>query len=287
MQHGLEHVFMSFTNYLPNNMDEDQKDVQEIETPEVETPTNELLDEISERTKKEFEKLKESNKQLKEEIKAMKDVISSLTPDPVEQTPETTPIPQAQDFKNINQEDINKVYEGLIDDQGFLDGNKLMETLETMDSRTKKAEEISERVAKQAELERIAREGEIKSQEIKDLHEKYPSLDPDSESFDRDFYDAVRNEMIGQMFEGGQDPQKAADKWFNKLYSQDDMNKKEKESVEKAEDNKRNINATMPRSSALKGFYAKEESETLRQNIRTGKKGALAELLRRREQGKA
>lgn len=259
-------------------MDEDKKD------PVV---TEEVKDEVKkDRTGEQFEKLTDSNKTLKAENEQLKDLVSALTPDPVpdEQTKKEVVVPQAQQYNNLSQSDIDETYKSMIDEQGYLDGNRLMATLKSMDERVKQAEQVSESVRRQAEAERVAREENNKSKEVESLHAKYPELDPkNSDIFDREFYDLVRNEMVGQLLDGKQDPLAAADKWADKRA----MNKADKEKKEQADEAKSQINTGMPRSTQERGHYEKQESDSLRTSIQAGKRGALAEMLRRREQGKA
>lgn len=242
------------------------------------------VEEEKDRTSQQFEKLTDHNKQLKQENEALKDLVSSLTPDPapdVQGNP--VQIPQAQSFQNLSQDKIDDVYKAMIDEQGYLDGNKLIETLQRLDARAKQAEDTAARIARQVDQERIAKDEEYRSREAQQLHEKYPELDPkNTEGFNRRFYDAVRNEMIGQMLEGKQDPLAAADKW-----AELSMKKAEKEKQRETENAKAQINSSMPRGSYNETHYGSAENETLRQGVLQNKKGALAEMLRRREQGKA
>lgn len=263
---------------------------QTAATEEVVTPVaTEQQDQPKDRTSEQFDKLTGSNKQLKQENEALKDVIASLTPDPVPdmQTLDPVVIPQAQEYKNLSQKEIDGVYSSMIDEQGYLDGNKLISTLKGMDDRVKQAELRADQIARQAAAERTAREEMSRSKEAEELHNKYPHLDPNSEVFDKVFYDAVRNEMIGQMLDGKQDPMAAADKWAPKFISEPQSMKKEEEKKQQADEAKSNINANIPRSGNSRGYYDNSETETLREGIMSGKRGALAEMLRRREQGKA
>lgn len=261
---------------------DDKKQIEEAKTEEVVTTQEE--NEEKDRTAEQFDKLKGHNTQLKQENEALKDLVSSLTPAPAEDPQgQKVEVPQSQDFKNLPQEKIDEVYTSMIDDQGYLDGNKLMETLKRLDDRAKQAEDTAQRIARQVEQEKIARDEEYRSREAQQLHERYPELNPkNTDIFNRKFYDAVKNEMIGQMLEGKQDPLAAADKW-----AELSMTKATKEKQKETEDAKAHINSSMPRGSHTPQAYNSVENEALRQGVMQNKKGALAEMLRRREQGKA
>lgn len=248
------------------------------------------------RTSEQFEKLTKSNKELKKERDKYKNVLESLTPEKPRSTPQqryqapTNRAPSASQFQNLSQQDIDSQFKAMVDEDGYLDGNRLKDILVGLDQRAKKAELKAERVAIQAQKEREARQQAQKSEKMRLVHQQYPQLDPESDQFDEDYYDAVRNELIGQMMEGREDPMEAAKKWHGRFYKdsqekeqQEMPTKKEKQEAEEKQEQKRQINATRPRSSSMAGYYADEEEEALRQKVRKGKKGALAEALRRHE----
>ncbi len=279
-------------------MSEDTKNPKEekveehVEEHVEETPkeTKEEPKEEKDRTTEQFEKLTESNKELKEERDKYKNLLDSLKPTRVPETIKyEEPInkaPQKKDFKNLEQEDIDEVFESMKDGEGYLDGNKLLDTLKSMDKRAKAAEKLAKQTRVHLEKMKVAEENKRETEIMKRVHEKYPQLDPENTEvkFDGEFFDAVRNELIGQMMEGEQDPLKAADKWASKFITQEEpeMKKEEKEAQEKKEEQKKEINATRPRSPSMTGYYADEEDEVLRKKIQRGKKGALGEYLKRK-----
>lgn len=240
------------------------------------------------RTAEQFEKLKESNQELKKERDHYRNVLDSLTPEaatPTQraQAPQT---PQADGYTHLKQEDIDAVYTQMVDADGYLDGGKLVNTLKEMDSRARAAEQRALQIEQHLKLREEAETQARKTELMRKVHELYPQLDPErAETFDAEFYDAVRNELIGQIMTSGQeDPMAAAEKWSKKLYRDIEMDKKEKAIKEEKQEQKAQINATNLRSPSLKGYYEKAEEGDLREKIKHGKKGALAELLRRRGQ---
>ncbi|GIW70203.1 MAG: hypothetical protein KatS3mg101_0950 [Patescibacteria group bacterium] len=101
---------------------------------------------------------------------------------------------------------------------------------------------------------------------MREVHAKYPQIDPESDQFNETMWVAVRNEIIGQWSETGvEDPMAAADKWYKILYG-----KKDKEDVE---EKKAQINATI--SQAPRSPTTKDHS----QKLRTGTLQDQAEVL--------
>lgn len=280
-----------------NNLPDNQQQV----------PSNEKgsFSDSKDRTSEQFEKLKQSNQELKAERdqalaenKEYQSVLDSVMPDPnsipsnVTRQNYQTPInqaPSAQSFQNLNQQQVNQAFQSMIDEDGYLDGNKLLQNLNAMDQRAKQAEERAERVERQFQ-QKVQQDNEtIKSQTAKTLHEKYPMLDPENkEQFNPDFWEAVRDRMVSQLVHNGkEDPLVAASELAKTYYPNmfeggDNMGKKQV--ARDAENKKKQINATRPRSSMNIGYFANEEEDALIAQVRQGKKGSVAELLRRRNQ---
>ena len=280
--------------------DEDNKKTPETpeETSQEDTKSEETKEEpkedkqdtkdkrIADHNAKQAEKLVETNKELKQDKdkseEKYQNLLDSLKPE--EEVPQQVqqqyqqPInqaPPAKSFENLDQQDVNNVFKGMVDDQGYLDGPKLLNVLSTMNKRAENAEARASKVEKsQEDFEQTTKSRE--------LHAKYPQLDPENKDFNKDFWELVRNEVIGQMMTGKEDPIKAADKWYNKLYKSE-MNKDDTKKKEESEDTKRQINAVRPRSPMATGYYEKEEAENLRKKVIAGKRGALAETLKRHE----
>jgi len=230
------------------------------------------------RTTEQFDKLKNSNSELKKERDGYKNVLESLQPEPVK------PVPSPQ--KNAPKgADIGEQLESMVDENGYLDGNKLKNVMQGMSDSVKRAEFTAKRVEIQARKEAEARTRSQKTAKMTEVHKKFPELDPENEKFNEEFYDSVRNEIIGQMMEGKEDPLSAAEKWHSRYFKEGgEPMAKEKENKEKTQ--KEQINAIKPHSSSMSGYYADEEEEALRKKVMSGKRGALAELLKRRESKK-
>lgn len=249
---------------------DDQEVSEEVETPEVEEAAEEVEEEPNavkkERTAKQIDKLKEHNKQLQEERDSYKSLFESSRPI----TPE---IPVNQPVAPVNTP--------MIDEFGNIDGNRLASTLQLVEQRAQNAEQTV------ANLQKQTREREEKEATLK-VYEKYPQLDPtNKDTFDPKMYQYVYNELAAKAKRGEMptdaDYMNAANSVYNDLYEgREDVTKKEEQKQQKTEEQKRQINATRPRSTSNIGYYENEEEGNLIQQVRNGKRGAVGELLRRR-----
>lgn len=284
----------------------------EVETPETPAPAPEAEKppevttppqlEDKDRTAKEFEKLKEHNASLKEQLEAekaknipTKDALEALIPEPQYPQPPVYPqplttnvIPTPQQYPNLSQKEIKDTFNSLVDSQGYVDTGLLIETLKTTDERAKAAEQR----AKEAEERNKRNERRMDDFERKELmkqvHDLYPKLNPENANsddpdrrFDDNFYEAFQGEVMRQWSTvGKEDVWIAAKKWSGILYGNNpSMTKADKEKAEQAELAKRNINATNVQPTSQRESFS--DQDELVKAVQLGKKGALAERLRR------
>jgi len=254
---------------------------KEVETqPQPKEVEPKLPEEVKERTKQEFEKLKLSNQQLKETVKKYTDVLTSLSPQevapPNQFTPYFEPIltkSPPQHYPGLSKEQVQETFDNLVDDQGYVDVNLLKEELQKqreraalLEQRAREAEALAKQAAKTVDDFQ-------RTNKMKEVHSKYPQIDPNSPQFDERMWEAVRNEIIGQWTTTGkEDVEAAAKKWYDILYPM----AKDKQAEKKAQ-----INAipTTPTSTSTSTNF--EDHEALVTATRKNKKGALAERLRR------
>lgn len=244
------------------------------------------------RTKKQFKKLKKSNKELKQERDEYKSVIDSLKPQPPQSPPpppqeqKIQDVPTQDKYSHLKQDQIDDVFSGMMDEQGYVDANKLFGALRGMNQKIQQAEQRAVQAEQKAsQAGRNQRDFEETS-EVRKVHRKYPQVDPKSDDFDSELFDAVRNELIGQMMDGKRDFMAATKKWHGRIYAGEEMaTKKEKAEQTKKEEAKAQINATAPKSSTMSGYYQDSDMEGLIEDTKKGKKGALAERLRRSGHG--
>lgn len=250
------------------------KKPEELEKPE----ETKLPDETKERTKEQFEKLKQSNQELKEKVKKYTDVLSSLQPrevaPPNQFTPAFEPILTNQPpatYPGLTQQQIKDTFENLIDSEGYVDVNLLKEELEKQRRRAEIAEQKA-REAEEAAKKAVKTVDDFqRTQKMREIHAKYPQLDPESPQFDERMWEAVRNEIVGQwVTTGTEDVDAAAKKWYDILYPM----AKDKEADKKAQ-----INAIPTQPVSTSSTF--EDHQALVEATRKGKKGALAERLKR------
>jgi len=257
--------------------------------------------EVSKRTAEQINKLTRHNKQLKEEnTKLYKNVLESLKPQ--EPTPEVPLIPPMQEFapqvtqqidKNSSElkpDQVDDIYADLIDKDGYIDPHLLIQTLRQANEEARKARQEAEEANKRAILSDLSTKKSIRDfeedREVRRVHRKYPQIDPKNKEFNEMFWDDVRKELATAPYLKGKTISfmEASNTIWNQRYANQkeevEMKKKEKEVIEEAENAKRNINASVP-SGHFSGYYSQTDQEALRQATIVGKRGALAERLRR------
>ena len=267
------------------------EEVVEEEVEEKEEPKKEDKEEkTKKRTKEQFEKLKKHNQELKEVVKKQ-NVLDSLTAPKQPEAPRypeplTTNVVPAKDvYPGLSPQQIKNTFEGLVDDASYVDTGLLIETLKELQDKNKEAEERAVKAeTKVGQVERSMDDFQ-RTAIMRTVHRKYPKLNPEKEKvFDERLWEAVRNEVIGQWTRGEtEDVMSAAEKWSKLLYGEEvKVKKKEKENVAKVENEKKNINALAKGRNQSR--YSTEEEAQLISATQQGKRGALAERLRRAEQ---
>jgi hypothetical protein len=158
----------------------------------------ELPEDAKERTKVEFEKLKEHNRQLAEENALLKaqtpkqSVLDNLLPNGGVQT--VAP--------NLNQQQVDDIVKGLVDENGYIDQALLENTLRQANQQVAEANKKAETatsIANQA-LSQVNKFGQ--DREVRIAHKKFPNVDPESPKYDPIFFKKVKNELLGAMYEG-------------------------------------------------------------------------------------
>lgn len=187
-----------------------EEQVEELSTSE--EPTEEaqevepeLPEDAKERTRKEFEKLKASNAELKRKLDEQQQLPSVLDY-PGMEMPQISPQvrqqymqPPTLQMPQFNQQTPQPIAPRLVDEQGYVNASVLEQQLKQAEQARIKAEE-AERRAFEAQ-QRIARFEQ--DNETKALYQQFPELDPHSESFNRDAYDLVKNELTSQIINTG------------------------------------------------------------------------------------
>lgn len=239
-------------------------------------PEGELPEEASERTRKEFEKLKAHNKELQEKLKQQTPEKPSIMEEMYPRETQTPPRIDASQFPGLTQQQVNQVQEELTyvgeDGYKYIDPNKLQRSLKEADERARRAEEATKQVSEQ-----IRRYEE--TQQVKEAYKDFPELNPNSESFDPNFYELVKGELLNQTITRGQRDLVKASRTIKERLSSYSQGSQKQEKQKEEQVKKEQINAT--------GFSQSRTSHTasgfddLVAGTRYGKPGALAERLRR------
>jgi hypothetical protein len=269
---------------MPQKQEEVKKPVKEQQGVKQE------VNKDSDRTKKEFDKLKQHNQELKDKAKNLESVVDSLEPKPYQQQPQPQPQqqaqtqqpqpPSAQQYSHLSQDDVNKIANEWMDENGYINVIKMNKALNDQNIAAQRA--IGESQRTRQELEGVKAklnffDQQQKSIMVKKTHDKYPQVDPQSKEFDSDFYDLVRSEMIGQMTRGQRDFLGAAKKVAKNYRFKSEEDKTTPEDKKKGEAVDQ-INAT---AGTNKRFDRGSDHKELVKGTMKGDRGAIAERLRR------
>ena len=258
---------------------------EEVKEP-VEAPVEEKVEEVKDRTAEQFEKLKEHNKQLAEEVKVLREnVLESLKPKQVEELAPQVIEKIDESIQELGQDKVDDVFADLIDENGYLDDKMLKSTLTQLVNEAK----IARKEAEEAKRKALESEERFKSleenKEVKRVHKKYPQIDPNSDKFNENFWDDVRKEIATAPILRGETLtfEQAADLIWQKKYNTQPVKQETTVVDPKAqmiEDAKRNINAVR-NNSFRSDYYTEADTDELIKASQLGKKGAIAERLRR------
>lgn len=184
---------------MPDEIQQGQ-DIVVKEQTQVEMPATEhkpiegeLPEDVSERTRQEFEKLKAKNKILAEKLARHEQDNTNSVLDSF-----TKPVQQEIANSNLPQSKVEDIVQNLTDENGYIDEVLLKKTLQ----------ESSQTANNAVQAARLAQESARKAEErinkyeqdenTKKAYSQFPQADPDNENFDPQFIELVKNEMIGQ-----------------------------------------------------------------------------------------
>lgn len=262
-------------------------------TPQEEVVEAPVVEEKKDRDLEQLKKLANSNQELKEERDIAQAEAAALAEENEQykklyEAP-TNVVPDANQYGNLNQQQIDNTFASMMDENGFLDGNKLARTLQELNARQIQAEERARKAEELASRTVNSLQDRTEREAQQQVYLKYPQLNPDNkEAFDPKMWRAVYNELAVKAKAGDnptdRDYLDAADRVYSDFYAGNDMNKKEEAKKEEIVEAKQQINAVRPSSTAIAGYYKDEEEQDLIQKVQQGKRGALAEMLNRRGQ---
>ncbi len=184
-----------------------EQQLEEAKRPADDTNKAETLDlpeDVSERTRQQFEKLKKHNQELAKKLEELQktgqkeepveSVFDSFNPK-VDVAEPQIPNPN-QDFNYLNQQQISNIANQFVDQDGNVDIDGLNQALYQANLQAKQAIEEARKAR-----EEIARWEE--NRQTKEAYAKYPQLDPlQKDKFDRKFYELVRDRMVSNFSRG-------------------------------------------------------------------------------------
>lgn len=262
---------------IPVNPEEGNQEVSLPETEQKPTETEEvgaLPEGVSERTRKEFEKLKAHNKELSDKLRGYEvndygDVFNSLR-GPKASTPEV----DLRAFPNLNQQQVESISNKFVDEYGNVDVEAFNRALASANATAKQA--ATEAREAREQLRRMEEE-----RQAREAHSAYPQLDPKSPNFDPEFFEAVRDRLVANMYQGRQENLVDAAAKVSKFYKSETIVNKAKEQAinefKEAEETKRQA------SRAPQGKPAATPAvnvDDLRARISRGDETALAERMK-------
>ena len=178
---------------------EDIKDEEQIVESKEEVKPEEEKQELKSRTTEQFDKLTEANKELKKEVVKRQNILDSLIP-PVIPTPEapqwpaaptTNTPPTQQQFPQLSQKQIDETFKGLVDENGYVDTGLLVSTLNELKEQNRIAQERATKAEQQAQTQGRQFDDFQRNAIMREVHAKYPTLDPENENFDEKLWKYV------------------------------------------------------------------------------------------------
>lgn len=253
-------------------MPNDQKGHDEVEEkqPEDLSTSNEtpeaLPEDVSERTREQYQKLLQHNKELSEKVAKLEQQ------DQEKQKESVFDMLHSQvSTPSLSEKQVDDIYTKLVDREGYIDQNLLIQTLREAENRAKKAEQ--EAAYTRQRVEQIEENAQVKQ-----AHKLFPQLDPKSSTFDPNFYEAVKDRVVRQMMNGEKDLVKAA-KEVNQYFKSSEQ-PKDNSKQEKRQEQVEMIQATS--GSRSQGTTSADYEDLIRRT-QAGDQDALMERLRRLE----
>lgn len=224
----------------------------------------ELPEGVKDRTREQFEKLKAQLAEEKKKNKQTQRPQGSMF-DEFRHQPST--------FNNLNQNQVNQIQESYIDQDGNVDVVGLNQALHLANQRAEQAyREAQETRARMIRVE--------EDKQAAEAHAKYPSLDPQSEDFDSNFYDLVRDRMLRNFYEGKEQQYIQVANDLARIYYPKTSKEAEKQAIEKAKQVQSQKQSGPIESGRGEQRETQANLDELRLRSRTGDKSAILQRLK-------
>lgn len=298
--------------------EEDQDPEESVEEEsETDEDDEELPDGVKERTRKQYEKLKENNRKLKEENERLRQggqpTQQKPAPSVFDQFHQTVPsqaappqVPQgqqhvvdAQNYNNLDQQQVNDVVSQHVeydqDGNPVIDIGKVQDTLLAADRRAARAEQVAQEALDRVNQQSADQLQANEAQQLQEAYAKYPQLDPQSDKFDPNFNELIRDRLVNNFVNSQNIPLVQVADNVASMYApmatqaQEEPETVPKETVAKereqaVQDYKKAQDAKRRQGPISKGKGEKRKEDVarrkkLRAEARSGDNNALAELL--------
>lgn len=212
----------------------DQKPAEEAKKVEekVEVPPQDdlsLPESASPRTKEQFEKLKSRLKEKEEALRAKE--AETKTPQdygtsafdvlhaPEQITPQAQgQMPSLNNFPALNPLQMQNIQNQFVDKDGNVDINGLNAALRNANERATLASEDARRTREQlAKFE--------ETQQVREAHSKFPEIDPKNKDFNPQFFEAVRDRLVRNMWENKKQSLAEAAEAVRQMFTPQNVNK--------------------------------------------------------------
>lgn len=254
---------------------EEGKPQSELHTEPKPAEEDSLPEDTKPRTKEQFDKLTDSNKVLKEKLDVFEknekkeSVLDSLKPKTLPVVPTPTGVPPT-----IVATPQPVAEPTLVDQEGYVNANVLQAQLSDAQQKATAADDRARQAT--ARFEKFE-----ETTQIRNAYDKYPQLDPNSEKFDKKFFERTRKELIVQMVNGEKDVLKAATTVSEDYTSPAPKEEVREDKKEDAKEAKTNINAGMNRSASRSANLTELSEEDLVTRTQKGDRDAFAERMKR------
>jgi hypothetical protein len=246
----------------------------------------ELPKEVSERTRKEFEKLKEHNRQLAEKLKSVeqpkpqrRSALDMFAPQEQQVAAQQPPVFNPQFGPQVAAQPQPEEIKPIVpDENGYVDIQAVNQAISRINEMTRKVE-VQAKTAEQKAMEAVDKVSKYEhTDKTLKTYAKHPYLDPNGDQFDDKFSDLVTKELLFQMYSGGkQDYLAAADAVQAKYYDPTRRVEQPDPRVEKAKENVSKRDQITPPSTGAKSV--EPDQEELVRASRSGDRNALYQRL--------
>lgn len=183
--------------------------------------------------------------------------------------------PQAENYDYLEQEKVDDISSGYVDEDGNVDIERLNQALDRANQQAQQAWQHTQQVSNQ-----VSRYEE--SRQLAEAYADYPQLDPQHDKFDPDFYDLVSQRIMAVNYaRGGAETVKQAAAKISTTYHRPNEKEIEKKAVEKYKETQESRQQGPIEKGKGEDRVETADLATLRERTRQGDDSATAERLKK------